>query len=431
VAYQGDITVFASAAGVGIPATEIEIGFQESGTLSELLVKVGERVEAGQVLARLETENTEESIALDISNAELSVLNAQNALDDLNESWELDTAAAQQAVADAQQALEDAEVAYHRTLLTASQATIDTEYADMIIAREALEKAQENFEAVAHKPSDNLERANLRSALSNAQQAYDTAVANYNAAISAADETEQAVAEAGLAYAQAELAEAQREWERLQDGPDPDEIALAEAELANAQAQLELALEEQVIIDLAAPIDGTVLSIEANVGENVGTGSFITLADMDQPLLEIYLDETDLDKVAVGYEVEVVFDAYPDETFTGRVVEVDPSLQTVANVSTVVAQVQLDIDTLTEPQTLPIGINASVDVISGKAVDAVLVPVEALREIGPDEYVVFVMENDEPRLRVVTVGLVDYTSAEIITGLEAGEVVTTGLVETE
>ena len=60
-----------------------------------------------------------------------------------------------------------------------------------------------------------------------------------------------------------------------------------------------------------------------------------------------------------------------------------------------------------------------------------LIPVEALRELGPGEYAVFVVENDEPKLRVVSVGLVDFTSAEITNGLEAGEVVTTGIVETE
>ncbi len=58
-------------------------------------------------------------------------------------------------------------------------------------------------------------------------------------------------------------------------------------------------------------------------------------------------------------------------------------------------------------------------------------PVEALREIDTDEYAVFVMENGKPKIcRVVTVGLIDYTTAEITSGLEAGEVVTTGVVET-
>jgi multidrug efflux pump subunit AcrA (membrane-fusion protein) len=178
-------------------------------------------------------------------------------------------------------------------------------------------------------------------------------------------------------------------------------------------------------------MSGTILSIDANVGEQVGTGAIITLADLEQPVLEIYLDETDLDKVAVGYEVEVVFDAYPNATFTGQVVEVDPSLATVSNVRAVRALVALDEDSFLKPQTLPVGLNASVDVIGGRTENAVLVPVEALRELGPDEYAVFVVEYGEPKLRVVQVGLTDFTSAEIISGLEAGEVVTTGIVETE
>jgi hypothetical protein len=56
--------------------------------------------------------------------------------------------------------------------------------------------------------------------------------------------------------------------------------------------------------------------------------------------------------------------------------------------------------------------------------------VEAVREISPNEYAVFVMEDGEPKLRIVTVGLMDFTSAEILTGLSAGEVVTTGVVDT-
>jgi multidrug efflux pump subunit AcrA (membrane-fusion protein) len=76
-------------------------------------------------------------------------------------------------------------------------------------------------------------------------------------------------------------------------------------------------------------------------------------------------------------------------------------------------------------------LNASVDIIGGRAENAVLVPVEALRELGPEEYAVFVVEDGEPTLRIVEVGLIDFVSAEIISGLDAGEIVTTGIVETE
>jgi multidrug efflux pump subunit AcrA (membrane-fusion protein) len=72
-----------------------------------------------------------------------------------------------------------------------------------------------------------------------------------------------------------------------------------------------------------------------------------------------------------------------------------------------------------------------VDVIGGRATNAVLVPVEALRELDEGEYALFVMENNEPQLRVVEVGLIDFTYAEIVSGLEAGEIVSTGIVETQ
>jgi multidrug efflux pump subunit AcrA (membrane-fusion protein) len=147
-------------------------------------------------------------------------------------------------------------------------------------------------------------------------------------------------------------------------------------------------------------------------------------------MLTVYLDEADIDKVAIGYEVEVVFDSLPDLTFTGHVTEVSPSLETLSGVDTVVTQVLLDVDSFSKPQSLPVGSNASIDVIGGRAENAILVPVEAVREIAPGEYAVFVMEDGEPKLRIVTVGLMDYTSAEIISGLRAGDVVTTGVVET-
>ena len=80
---------------------------------------------------------------------------------------------------------------------------------------------------------------------------------------------------------------------------------------------------------------------------------------------------------------------------------------------------------------LPVGVEAAIDVISGQATNAVLVPVEALHKLSDNSYTVFVMENGKPVLRTVVVGLQDDTYAEIKSGLKAGEVVTTGVVETK
>jgi multidrug efflux pump subunit AcrA (membrane-fusion protein) len=479
VARRGDMVIYASGVGSVTPATEIGLGFTSSGTLSELLVNVGDDVQTGAVLARLKTNNTEASLATGITSAQLSVLEAQQALDGIYDNWEMEAAqallsieAAQndletlhnpalqqaeaaQSLAETQDALDAAQLAYDRTQLTASQANIDDAYADMLIAEQSLERAQENFDRYADKPADNINRAQAQSQLSAAQQKFDSAAANYNAMIGTSSDQEQTLAAADLSVAEARLEEAQREWEsaqtgatpgeiaftqaelaaaqaewaRLKDGPDPAEIELSEIKLANAEAKLASAEEEQVYIDLLAPMDGTVLSISANVGESVSSGSILKLADLSLPLLEVYLDEIDMDKIAVGFEVEVIFDAIPDSTFTGHVIQVDPSLATVQNSQLVKALVQLD--EFAKPQTLPVGLNASVDVIGGRAEKAVLIPVEALRQLSPGEYAVFVMENDQPKLQVVSVGLVDFTSAEIITGLEPGDVVTTGIVEAE
>jgi multidrug efflux pump subunit AcrA (membrane-fusion protein) len=481
VARQGDLVVSVNGAASVITASEISLGFDESGTLIELQAGVGDRVQAGQVLARLDTGKSEADIALEVAQAQLDYLNAQQALEDIYASTEVDAAESLLAVENAQQALDDlfnvelqqaqalqdiaeaedsladAQRDYNNVRLTASQSDIDAAYAEMVLALDKLKDQQELFKEVANKPDDNLEKANRQLKLNQAQAAYDNAVSYYNALTSTGSDLDKSLTEAALQAAQARLVEAQRAWERIKDGPtpgeialaeaqlsaaqaewgvlkggvDPEEVALAEARLADAESTLELALDEKTILELIAPITGTILSIDADVGEDIGTGSVIKLADLSNPVLEIFLDENDLNKVGLGYEIEVVFDALPDDLYTGYVIQVDPSLQSVSNVQAVRVLAQLDPESFAKPQDLPVGLNASVEVIGGRTSDAVLVPVEALREIAPGEYAVFVMEGGEPKLRMVTVGLMDFISAEIIDGIDVGDIVTTGIVDTE
>jgi multidrug efflux pump subunit AcrA (membrane-fusion protein) len=118
-----------------------------------------------------------------------------------------------------------------------------------------------------------------------------------------------------------------------------------------------------------------------------------------------------------------VFDILPDDTFTGVVTLVYPELDSSSNSRWCDHRLNDVVNA-----TLPSGTSAARG-ISGKTQDAVLVPVEALHKIDGGRYTLFVMENGSPRLRVVEVGLQDITYAEIISGLEAGEIVTTGIVE--
>jgi HlyD family secretion protein len=476
VARRGNLVVSASATGKVIAPQEISLGFDESGTLSELLVKVGDKVKAGDVLARMDTGKTEQDVALALAEAQLNVVTAQQNLDDLYANADSDAANALKAVEDAQAALDDlqnsattqaealqtltqaqqelatAQQAYNNKRSTASQSVINEAYAQLVLAKKNYEDQKEKFNDYAKKPDSDPEKAAAQLKFSAAEQAYKSALSYYNAATGTGSQLDQEVTAADLAAAQAKVDDAQREYDRVKNGPTPGEVALAQAnlavaqakyatlkdgpdsaqvnldkaQLADAQAKLEVAKQDSAVQELTAPIDGTILSIDANIGDSVGTGSVISMADLSQPVLEIYLDETDLDKIGVGYEVDVTFDALPDSTFTGHVTEVSPSLQSVSNVAAVVAKAQLDPSSFSKPQSLPVGANASVSVIGGRAQNAVLVPVEALREISPGEYAVFVMQNGELKLRQVKVGLMDYTSAEITSGLQAGEVVSLG-----
>jgi multidrug efflux pump subunit AcrA (membrane-fusion protein) len=417
VTRRGDLTIFASGAGQIIPASEIALGFQESGVLSEMLVRVGEEVQQGQVLARLQTNETEESIASSLADAGLSIISAQQALDDLYLNADAEKAEAMQALA--AYALEVKDAQYQLDNYTVQMDQVDLDPIEALdLMKEQLDQARDAFEPYKYLSSSNSTRQKLLDEMYDAQS-------DYNAAVKRLEyEYEVETAEANLEKARAD-------YEKLITGPNPDDIDLAEAQLASAEAKLAQAQGAQVFVDLLASMDGTVLDILANVGENVSTTPIITLADLSQPVLEVYLDEIDLDKVALDYEVEVIFDALADDVFSGRIVEVNPSLITVSGTQVVSALAQLEVSPNADPQTLLVGLNASVDVIAGKAQDAVIVPVEALHELSPGEYAVFVMQKGEPKLRVVTVGLMDFISAEILTGLQPGEIVTTGIVETE
>jgi RND family efflux transporter MFP subunit len=281
--------------------------------------------------------------------------------------------------------------------------------------------------------------------LTKAQQNLEIAQANYNL-------TQANVNSSSALSAWSQVLNAQEALETAQTGPDEAEILAARIQVLQAETSLAQVLATQVTdptlaqlsleqaqlnledaqraleqLELNAPIFGIVTAVEAEAGQTVGTSAIISLSNLEQPMVEIYLDETDLDKIAVGNEVEVIFDALPDETFTGHVVRVEPELVTMENVPTVQVVAALEGVSL---QDLPAGLNASADVIGGKAENALLLSVEALRELAPGEYAVFVVGDDgELEMRPVEVGLMDYANAEIISGLAMGEVVSTGIVE--
>ncbi len=461
-ARRGDLVVSATGAGSVIPASETDLSFAQGGLLSEITVQVGDEVEAGQALARLDdadartqvllaeialkeanlklTQLTGEPDPTALATARASLAAAQADLTRLTTPpTEADITAARQNLISAQAGLSD-------LLAGPSDEQIAAAEADLQLAEARLKQAQADYDKIAWRPDAGSMPQAL--ALQEATLAHQKAKANYDLAIKGPTADQIAAARAKVAQAQAQL-------DTLLNGPDPEDIAAAEAKVAQAQAQLDDLLNgadpvevelTQLAVDkaqsnldaakkkleetqLVAPVAGVVTAVKASPGEYVTTAPVITLVEKSQPLLEVLVDETDLDKVAVGYEAEAVFDAFPDDTFHGTITRVDPALVTASGVSAVRAEMKLDDYAKTIP--LPIGLNASVEIIGGRATNAVLVPVEALKEIEPGKYAVFVVgEDGAPQLRMVEVGLRDFTTAEIVSGLEPGDVVTTGVVKT-
>lgn len=475
---RGTLTLSATGAGSVIPAAETHLSFGSSGTVTELLVQVGSKVQAGDVLARLDDNNARQSVAqaelqvaqaqlavdadtvartvrlaeLAVSRAEISVQEAQNNLDDLT-NWTADP----DAVALAQAKLDAAQASYtaaqgqdasKRSSITSAEISLRQAQESLTSAQENYDNAfdsardwERNIDGIRDAAATSLQRA--QDNLTIAQANYDSARLNLNYASSINAQTSVLSAEQALADAQTSPTEAETEAARvaLQNAT----IALTEAQinlekakdnrsaqLSLEQAQLNLSAAQATLeqTTLTAPTAGTVTAIAATVGET-GGNDFITLADLEQPLLEVYLDETDMGMAIVGNEVDIVFDALPDQTFVGRIIQVNPQLVNNNGLTTVQVTVQLNADSFAKPQNLPVGLNATAEVVGGRAEQALLVPVEALRELSAGQYAVFVMEDGEPKLRPVEVGLMDFTSAEILSGLQAGDIVTTGIVETQ
>jgi HlyD family secretion protein len=460
---MGDITITASGSGNLLPAQDLDLGFRSGGVVAEITVQVGDQVEAGDLLAYQDDADAQAQVGQAGANLRLAELKLAALSQDPDPV----------ALASAQATLAGAEADLSKLLAPATDA-------ELLAAQENLKSAQESLALLSAGPDPEkveIARANLTLAEINvraAQAAYDKIAGRDNAgATREAAELWQATtnyekaqaeyreAQAGptaddLSAARAKVALAQAQLNTLLAGPDPKAVTAAEARVTQAQAQLnalsaapsandvevaelgvtlarfslENAQRQLEETELRAPMAGTVVAVQAQIGEAVGTAPIITLADLDAPLVRFWVEETDLLSVAVGNPVEIFFEALPDLSFPGQIVRVDPALVTVDGTPAVQAWASVDLSA--HPVSLLSGMTADVEIIAGQTEGALLVPVQALRELSPGQYAVFVAQPDGTlELRPVEVGLRDFANAEILSGLERGDTVSTGTVATE
>lgn len=376
-----------SASGT-IEATQVSLASEMGGRVVEILANKGDKILPGQVLIRFEDAllqaqlgQAQATLAQAQANydlvaaglppeqrevasvaAELELINAQQALDELFEKTELIAAQAYQAVVKAEQAVEDAQEYLDNLQSPAPRVHIDQAKATVLLSKIRLDDARKDYEPYENKPESNKIRAAFFSEFVEAETIYDGAVRRLNNLLGNAAELDIAEAEAGLELAKANSDQAEREYAQVKDRPDPDDLILAETRLAMAQANLaaaqadpspeqlaaarsqiavaQAALEViQAQIDklaLVAPIDGIVLSRSVEPGEVVVPGSpMMTLARLDDLTITVYVSEDRYGAINLGQDAQMVVDSFPGETFNATVVRIaDQAEFTPRNVQT-------------------------------------------------------------------------------------------------
>lgn len=419
---RGNITISVTGSGTSASSQKASLGFSTSGTVGTVNVKVGDKVTLGQVVAQL---GDIASVKASVTSAELDLLTSQKALDDLRLNASANIANARVSLVAAQKAYDDAKSAIKQKGEARCNEATTTGYYDAYL------KQKNHLDAVNKNENGNQDY--YVSTILPAKTATDKAYATYMYCLGYTD-YEITLSQAELTLAEIKLNKAKSTLDTLikNNGVDPLTEALAKNKVASSELALEKAKKVLDGVAIKAPFTGTILTVVGKVGDSAGTAAFITMADLEHPLVDFSVDEADMAKVIVGETANVVFDSSKIKTYIGKVTKVNVNVETVSGYSVIKGQVTLDLSAEKTVQSFPEGMNASVEIINAQTLNAVLVPIAAVRSLGGTDYGVFVLnQNGSPRLKVVTIGLKNSSYAEIKSGVAMGDVVTTGLAETK
>ncbi|HEY8132113.1 MAG TPA: efflux RND transporter periplasmic adaptor subunit [Thermoanaerobaculia bacterium] len=201
--------------------------------------------------------------------------------------------------------------------------------------------------------------------------------------------------------------------------------------------------------NVIAPMDGTVLTKNVEIGESItsGVSSFnagtvlFSIADVTKMIVKAGVNEVDIGKVHVGMPVKVTLDAYPKVSFAGRIDRIAPAVRIDDKVRVFDVEVRLD----AQGRELRSGMTANIEMIGEKKEKVLTVPVESVFQRDEGE-IVYVKKKLDPKAlaeaskkpkdegkidkdawkkffekRVVVTGLSDNAHVEILKGLKAGE----------
>ena len=404
-----DLTSLVTASGEVKPKNYINIGANAIGILTKILVKEGEHVRRGQLVARIENIQPEAQVASQ-------------------------TASVSSAEADSNAAEAGLKVSDEN--MRTQQALIDHSQADLEHAKLDFDRAKELFNEKLL-----------------AKQDFDTRKATYDAAAAALNEQQTRLAQARSAREQtaAQLAATQRR------------VAQAKAVLAQYSDMLHK-------YDSFAPLDGVVTNLPVREGETVVPGqtnlagsNIMTIADMSLITAEVKVDETDIVSVSLGQKADITIDAIPNKTFKGHVIEIGDtailrSTGLAASQSAVSSQEAKDFKVVVAmddpPDEIRPGLSCTAKITTATRQKSLTIPIQALTirqkgdlEVKPkgaatvtavkltpaeekarkeEVQGVFVISGGKAAFRKVETGITGATDIEVLSGLKEGDEIVTG-----
>ena len=301
------------------PFHAANLTFQASGTVQVITVRIGDTFKRGDVLARLSNFTVG---GAQLSDANLELVSAQQALDALNRNGPANLAAAWTNYMNAQEVRAEAEREWEDLNVDDIEDRIETAESDLLDLEEDLQDAKDEFDKYKDLDKDNSKRKT-------AEDDLETAQANYNEALRDLDEhrRERDIVRAALDAALAAEAEAKYQYEVSAEGVNADQLALATARMENARVHVEAAEANLSGYVLTAPFDGVVMDVAVEVDEQVSPETrIVSVADTSYWMIET-TDVTELEVVqlAVGQNVTFTADALPDVEMKGVVSEISQS----------------------------------------------------------------------------------------------------------
>jgi HlyD family secretion protein len=408
---RGTVTSVVSGTGSLLPAGRMTVNFKAAGTLTEVDVRVGDKVTTGQVLARIDSSTQQAALA-----------QAQASL-----------ASAQANVQSTQSPLTGAQVAQLQHQVSAAQQN----YNDTVASVNATNQAD-----AATVASDQVK---VNSDCQSAGTACDQARAQL-----ASDQTKQhmdAISGQSRINSASQQITSARDNLAVQTQVKPNALASGQAQVASAAAQVQaaqLALSETT---LTAPTSGVVISINGVPGETAGGGTaqapgslapqpssgtgsggssgFMVIDDNSSYVAVMPFAETDAARLAANQTAALTFDAIPNLTISGHVLSVSPSATVVSNVVDYYVSFVLN---RIDPR-LREGMTANASVTVAEADNAVRVPNAAVRTTGGTTMVTVLSKGQQVPTEVIT-GIVGDTYTEIKAGLNEGDTVVLPTIRT-